>query len=630
MNLQKIKLEIEDFNRFDWQKIINQNAIQIYSSYADDLKKAMRVALEKGDEKSAHVCSFLGDVASMHLVPDSIDQPFVSFLSSPTGRRANLTDISGEDLHLIRELVPTMTEADFKARLADIVWTLEKDPKMAEQAVCAYLESAAYQIERNWAYSILMFHRAIVIANLLGRTSKAFTTASTKIVNTIVQLSPNDETFFTAKLLDLAIRFKLEKPEKIVEISERSAEATRQKANWDLYRELKRISTRMYQSLKDGESESRTVNEIASSFLDQAKRLEAEQKPNYSQICLFLQQAIAEFRRVAGSKETVQEIHRMLLKYQEYTAQDLITASSELDISDIVRQSVEQAKGKTLPEALLNLALIDKSEDVSNLRQDVIESIREFPLQHLFQVVEIDDSGRTVATRPSLFSESQTGHEEEITKEMYRHALFYKSLTATARINPFREQIIREHTMSVENLLPVVTSNPIVPPGRELIFALGLKEGFYGNFLVSSHLLVPQLEHAIRYTLNQYGIITTKYDQKGIQDEKDLNALFYDYHDKLNEIFGENLVFDLQGLLIERFGDNLRNRLSHGLLDADEFWTSKQIYLWWLTLRLCLLPRVACGLGNDELKKSPPDQEVRDCFFQSALKRLRRVLGMEE
>ena len=55
--------------------------------------------------------------------------------------------------------------------------------------------------------------------------------------------------------------------------------------------------------------------------------------------------------------------------------------------------------------------------------------------------------------------------------------------------------------------------------------------------------------------------------------------------------FGEDLAFDLKGLLNERAGFNLRNEALHGLMGYWEFYGPTSCYFWWLTLRLCLLSR---------------------------------------
>ncbi len=47
-------------------------------------------------------------------------------------------------------------------------------------------------------------------------------------------------------------------------------------------------------------------------------------------------------------------------------------------------------------------------------------------------------------------------------------------------------------------------------------------------------------------------------------------------------------VFDLQGLLVEHLGSNIRNRTAHGLIDPAQFDAPTMRYLWWLALRLLL------------------------------------------
>lgn len=137
----------------------------------------------------------------------------------------------------------------------------------------------------------------------------------------------------------------------------------------------------------------------------------------------------------------------------------------------------------------------------------------------------------------------------------------------------------------------LTSNNPFVPPGREYLFAHGLHAGLIGDFVVSTHVLIPQIENSIRYILERQGTITSSLNSKGIQDQKNLNNLLYDpYQQELLKIFGEDIVFEFQGLLVEKFGSNLRNKMAHGLMNPAEFYSYSTIYLWWLILRICCLP----------------------------------------
>ena len=87
--------------------------------------------------------------------------------------------------------------------------------------------------------------------------------------------------------------------------------------------------------------------------------------------------------------------------------------------------------------------------------------------------------------------------------------------------------------------------------------------------------------------LQQHGVITSTKDTSGIQMEKDINQLLWD--PILEEKLGEGIVFDLRGILIERFGGNMRNEMAHGLIPESAFYRTESVYLWWLVIRLCVI-----------------------------------------
>lgn len=117
------------------------------------------------------------------------------------------------------------------------------------------------------------------------------------------------------------------------------------------------------------------------------------------------------------------------------------------------------------------------------------------------------------------------------------------------------------------------------------------------------------MEESVRYILIQYGIVPSSFDDEGIQDEYNLNKLLTHpkFTEKLNEIFGEDVIFTLRACLVERFGSNLRNDMAHGLIDHNAFYSPSAVYLWWLALRFYLLPH----LFNREIKAESED-EVSD------------------
>jgi hypothetical protein len=184
---------------------------------------------------------------------------------------------------------------------------------------------------------------------------------------------------------------------------------------------------------------------------------------------------------------------------------------------------------------------------------------------------------------------------------MFHEATRHHGLLAVGTIDPAREVIFREHPVRLNDFLAIANYSLFVPAGRELIYARGLYDGLVGDFLSAAHLLVPQVEHSVRVLLQQRGVIASSMNDQGVQEELDINTLLCskEHYDALASVIGEDTVFDLRGLLIERTGSNLRNRLAHGLLAPAQFYSAEVCYFWWLVLRMCML-------GSLRVRSTPP------------------------
>jgi hypothetical protein len=202
--------------------------------------------------------------------------------------------------------------------------------------------------------------------------------------------------------------------------------------------------------------------------------------------------------------------------------------------------------------------------------------------------------------------------EQAVRAEMFRHAILFQQVHVLGFVEPAREQINLEHDIRIHDLLPLVSNNPFVPSGREMIYARGLHAGLIGDTLVAAHLLIPQIENSIRTLLVRQGHIVSKLDDRGIQDEFDLNRIFYDYWDDLVNIFGEDIAFDLRGLLVERFGSNMRNEEAHGLMNYASFFSPQISYVWWLTLRLCLTVLIVISTQETQQQDEGPQAHNPD------------------
>jgi len=116
----------------------------------------------------------------------------------------------------------------------------------------------------------------------------------------------------------------------------------------------------------------------------------------------------------------------------------------------------------------------------------------------------------------------------------------------------------------------------------------GIHAGFHGDFLVAAHLLVPQVENSIRHVLAGNGVDVSNLMSDGTQPVKILGPLFG--LAETTAIFGESICFELRGLLIEKMGCDFRNHVAHGFVSEADCYGDASVNLWWIVLRLCLIP----------------------------------------
>jgi Domain of unknown function (DUF4209) len=216
-----------------------------------------------------------------------------------------------------------------------------------------------------------------------------------------------------------------------------------------------------------------------------------------------------------------------------------------------------------------------------------------------------------IAQRPSMLSKEPTEKEKAVQGWMLQQAHMLRASRALGWVVPALQQILMEHPVRESDFEPIVRDNFFVPSGREPIFRRGLYAGLTTDFLVASHLLIPQLENSLRVVLGRNGVITTKIEN-GVEREMYIHELLY--VPEFAQTFGDDLTFELRGLLVERASSNLRHGTSHGLFDYEVFTSSDALYLWWVALRLCFtqeLQTAAFAQNLEEANAAPSHSDYR-------------------
>ena len=275
--------------------------------------------------------------------------------------------------------------------------------------------------------------------------------------------------------------------------------------------------------------------------------------------------------------------------------------SYQYDITNYVSQSRHNVTGCQIKEVLLRFCLIAYPTKFEEQKKHTEKMMNEFVFTRICNSYSVDKEGRKVAYIPSEGREKDE-YERTLLARMVRDIITGWNLVVQGAILPAKDQIMLEHPLNLECMLPFTQNNPFVRSGRESLVAQGFQYGFQSHWEIAISLLIPQFEDAIRYILTSVGVITSRIEDDFKQEDRGINECFKNYSGELEKVFGKDTFFNLKCLLTkDNFGNgsNLRNRLAHGTMELSEFYACDTIYFWWLYFRIICIPLI-----NQESKKN--------------------------
>lgn len=597
MALKNIPITKADFDALPWHDVINECSEKECEAYYSKFYAKAKEAEEAKNEKVQEIYTLLGTICFFHFKPENKDEPFAPMLVMNTGRSAIVDDISDDHIQVLLELLPHVEDPEMRARIADVIWLRKRDYKAAEVAIESYLESATtLENPDSWVAGFERIHRAFRLSVHLGKGTDHWQKVVSHIERVLDKYDGKDPLYLSARLMELLLELRQGDPPKYGTLSEKIATQAEKEGNYDRAKTYWEVKARWDALAGNKENETKAKICVAETYVKNA-----EQANSSMVASTWIEKAIEEYRRIGGQKARIDELHKKMIEIQKGVSDEMKVISQEIDISEAVEKYRSHISGRKLHDALFEFCLMAAPPNVEGLRKRVDDLVKNHPLQYLINKDIVNEKGKVIGKRPSMMSDDPEEVERAKRAEMYSQAQFERNLIVQGLIEPVRLQINLEHRVQVRDFISIVQSSPFVPQGRELIFAKGLHAGFIGEYLDAIHLLMPQVENSIRHILEQKGVTVSKLNDEGIQDEKSLNELLY--CDEVEEIFGQDLSFDLRGLLVERTGANLRNEVAHGLISSDGFYSIEVPYFWWLILRICCLP-IILHMRENQQKQS--------------------------
>ncbi|GAA0349574.1 DUF4209 domain-containing protein [Micropruina glycogenica] len=258
------------------------------------------------------------------------------------------------------------------------------------------------------------------------------------------------------------------------------------------------------------------------------------------------------------------------------------------DLSRHVTELLAAIRSDDPVESLRRFAGIQAFASLSAARTEAEEREQQHPLLSLIGRRTLSSDGRTVYRSPADEGATIFGEKASTWEEMIQQFQLRVNLLGGIVLPKGWRQLSTDHRLHIGHFQALAAASPIVPSTHEGIFARGLHYGYSGDFGAAVHLLVPAIEALVRLHLANAGERTSAIGADGNENEIGLSALME--NERVVDIFGEDLAFELRALLCGPIGPNLRNEVAHGLIGDSVFSSGASVYLWWLTLRLVFIP----------------------------------------
>jgi hypothetical protein len=554
--------------------------------YASAYAAAARDAIKENRAEQGIVYRFMQGLFEIYPKFDSKSEPY----ERHGGMCWLPSDFTDNDHTIIRELVKRSDDAAYRAHLLDILFESKaKDGRAAAEAAPLFLEVGIALSPTNEADRMDdAFRRAIQLARRTGWRKELGERIRAGIIEHVLSLAIEPHGYALYIGLEVVHEAALGDAKEWREMARTAARYHEEKGDEDYVQRYLTLVERFSRSIPEPDAEHEALRLIGESYVRQGQKRTEGRSGSYMAAEMFLKKGITALQRGKAPADRITQVQALMREYQGKIQDELGRVGESIDVSDLFKQKIEAVKDKTFFDVLKVLLFGSALLEPEKLREEVMAEARAHSFLHLFQTSILDSEGRTREILKGLFDLQGEELEAELKKRMLHRAQHHWKWRGQTHIIPIWQQLREDHTIRKEDLIWLVTHNPWIPPGHELMILRGLQAGFDGDFLVAGHLLTLQFEACVRHALASAGAHIAMLEQDGTEMLKTWGGLMS--HPMAAQLFGPELLFEMSGLMFEESGYNLRHKVAHGMLKADEFDNFGTLNIWWLMLYLCFIP----------------------------------------
>jgi hypothetical protein len=568
------------------------------------LDHAVQDAEARGDADAQRGYRLLSILCTFHLRVEDPAEAWGPRWQGPEGRSYTASDLRGEQTAILAGTIDSIAHPALRARVADVVWYNDRSQgAAATSAVEAYCEVIERRLKGTYVRRFAglegsihdlvdWFHRALQIAAM--SQNRGETPESIKSVfEALYERARVAEQYVSfVKVARLGLKYGLIDWARVAPDAEGIAERRAGggypmavQGAWDL-------AAQGYAKLGDGDAKRRCQERS----VDETLRMR-EQVGSAAARAHWTRKAIGELRSAGGFRDRIAALRTELRDLQDASLDEFGQFSIPLDLTKERQGTIEVFEGLTLPGVLLQFAILSTSPKVSELRRQALEGRKRSFFGSLVGASYSDREGKTVAESPAVPLDSEPS-EDWFKEQSLRYFDLWRQQIVGGFIEPARRTVMARFPLEDRHFGPIVGMSPFVPPGHEHLFALGFARFWQGDDASAAHLLIPQLENSLRHVLLNANRESSNIKPDLLQEDRSLSGLFQRLRAELEEIFGNDLVNEMDLLFNHRPGPALRHEMAHGKMSAGACYHPTGVYACWLIYQLTCLPLVRHWKGE--------------------------------
>ena len=497
-----------------------------------------------------------------------------------------LVPFTGAELELINSLDWMKTPHVLKAHVYDVIWLCNHNYEAARIAVEGYYESYLEWFDENdWAPCVDYISRAIELATKLGIKDEKEKFLN-DVYNDIVKLNGDDPSFLSISLIELLLSQNYQGDfSTLISFTDRLiSKNAGSLSTANILEQAYYTKAALYTKMKDTKSADNTYVMYADILIREAEKFvktpNSESKVenrNWFMAKDNIKKAIDLFQN-HGASGKADNAQKRLIEIQKESINHITMQGHTYDASDLHKRFIAEYGNHNVRDLIWDVVFSLGFQDKKGIRDDVTKKCLS---SSLFSTEMLGSEGQTEFFLPHL----NPSDEKNVLMHMYNRAREYESIEGQTIGNWFIQRFIKMK-LQESDLDFIFVNNPIIPKGQEKDVQRGVFCGLTGHMSDALDKLAPKMENIIRNLAELCGDRVSYFNpQEGNQQKIVLSQVFKG--EQLNECIDENILFTFDGLLQQKAGSNIRNRIGHGLNTDVECSTGDCIYFVIMVLKFC-------------------------------------------